>query len=77
MSGFLRYGVDIQKVEIGPVRNDSSEVEDEIVVDKVFGVSSESLLLLKGSNSAASGYCLTEMRKNWRTSCRLNSLQLT
>jgi len=43
----------------------------------VFGVFGESLLLSKGSNSAAAGDRLTEMRKNRRTSCRLDSPQLT
>jgi len=47
-----------------------------IVVDKLFGLISETLLLLKRSYCAAACERLAEMNVDRRTSSRLDSLQL-
>jgi len=44
-----------------PVGCDGGEVEDEIVVDELFGMFSETLLVLKRSYSTAARDRLTEM----------------
>ena len=46
------------------------------MIDKLFGMFSESLLLLKRSYCTAACDRLTEMYVDRRTSCRLDSLQL-
>ena len=47
------------------------------MVDKLVGMFSESLLLLKRSYCTATGDRLAEMNVDRRTSCRLNPLQLS
>ena len=59
-----------------PVGCNGGEVEDEIVIDELFGMFSESLLLLKRSYCTAACDRLTEMYVDRWTSRRLESLQL-
>jgi len=59
-----------------PVGGDGSEVEDEVMVDELFRVFGETLLLLERSYCTAARDRLTEMNVDRWTSRRLNSLQL-